>query len=239
MKKILFSLALLTSMSADILRVATAPNYPPYEYLENNELKGFDVDIIKEIAKRNNLEVEFKYMDFDGLIPSLKSNKVDLIGAIMKKTPARAKAVEFTINFKDSSNYFIKRIENNENQEIKNCKDLDFTNTLFGAELGSVQYDIAKKSSQKEVKGFANSSISILSLQSKKIDAIVLDKVAAVNFLNKNPDLQVVCEYKDEDSQGFAVNKGNTKLLEIINKSLQEMLDDGTINKISKKYKIN
>lgn len=238
MKKLLFSLALLSSLNAEVLRVATAPNYPPYEYLEDNELKGFDVDVVKEIAKRNNLELEFKYMDFDGLIPSLKSNKADLIGALMKRTPLRETAVDFTINFKDSSNYFLQRLELGKTQNLENCENIDFSNTIFGAELGSIQYDIAKKLS-KQVMGYNNSSISILALRNKKVDVIVLDKVAALNFLEKNEDLDVFCDYKDSISQGFAINKGNTKLLEMINKTLQEMLDDGTINEISKKYKIN
>lgn len=238
MKKLLFSLALLSSLEASVLRVATAPNYPPYEYLENNELKGFDIDIVREIAKRNNLEVEFKYMDFDGLIPTLKSDKADLIGALMKRTPLREKAVDFTINFKDSSNYFLKRLEQAKTQHLDNCENIDFSNIVFGAELGSIQYDIAKKLS-KQVMGYSNSSISMIALKNKKVDIIVLDRVAALNFLEKNDDLDIFCDYKDSDSQGFAVNKGNTKLLEMLNKTLQEMLDDGTINEISKKYNIN
>lgn len=239
MKKIFFALSLVSFLNADILKVATAPNYPPYEYLENNELKGFDVDVIKEIAKRNNLEVEFKYMDFDGLIPSLKANKVDMIGALMKKTPLRAKAVDFTISFKDSSNYFVNLKNDEDKKVLKECKEFDLSKVSFGAELGSIQYDIAKKISQKEVKGYNNSSISILALQNKKVDFIILDKVAALNFLEKNSDLGIFCEYKDTESQGFTVNKGNEKLLNILNKTLQEMLDDGTIEQILKKYKIN
>lgn len=238
MKKILLSISLVNLLCAANLSVATAPNYPPYEFLENGELKGFDVDIIREISKRINTDVEFKYMDFDALIPTLKSGKVDLIGAIMKKTPIREKSVDFTIDFKHSSNYLLVKDDyKNIPTEIKNCKEYDYKDLKFGAELGSVQYEISNKLGTK-VNGYANNSVAILALQSKKIDFLCIDKSAAVKFMEKNPDLKIFCEYPDEAGQGFAVNKGNKELLDKINKALQDMLDDGTIKAISEKYGI-
>lgn len=238
MKKILFGLFLSVGLNADVLNVATTPNFPPYEYIENNELKGYDVDIINEIGKRLGVEINFKHMDFDALIPTLKSGKVDLIGAILKKTPVREKAVSFTIDFKQSSNYFLQKSDGKNVDEIPSCDKFDFSDKIFGTELGTVQYDIAKKLSKKEVKGFGGSSIAILALQSNKVDIVAVDKTAAKKFLEKNPDLSVICEYPDEAGQGFTVNKGNDELLEKLNKTLQDMLDDGTIEAIAKKYDI-
>lgn len=238
MKKILLSLSLIASLNAASISVATAPNYPPYEYIEDGILKGFDVEIINEIGKRIGMEIEFKYMDFDGLIPTLKSGKVDLIGAILKKTPIRQKAVDFTIDFKQSSNYLlVKDTFNNIPTELKNCKEYSYENAKFGAELGSVQYDISKKLGEN-VNGYANNGVAILALQNNKIDFLCIDKSAAVKFIEKNPDLKIYCEYPDEAGQGFAVNKGNTELLEKINKALQDMLNDGTIKEIGDKYGI-
>lgn len=238
MKKLFLSLSVIASLSAASISVATAPNYPPYEYLEEGVLKGFDVEIINEIGKRIGMEIEFKYMDFDGLIPTLKSGKADLIGAIMKKTPIREKAVDFTIDFKQSSNYLlVKDTFANIPTELKNCTEYDYKGARFGAELGSVQYEISKKLGEK-VNGYANNSVAILALQSNKIDFLCIDRSAATEFMKKNQDLKVYCEYPDEAGQGFAVNKGNTELLDKVNKALQEMLDDGTIKAIGDKYGI-
>ncbi|MEG1701249.1 MAG: transporter substrate-binding domain-containing protein, partial [Alistipes sp.] len=83
--------------SQEKLYVGTdATEFPPFEYIENGEIKGFDIDLIKEIGKLLNKEVILKNIQFDGLIPALQTGKLDIIIAGMTITPEREKNINFS-----------------------------------------------------------------------------------------------------------------------------------------------
>ena len=67
--------------------VGTNAEYPPFEYVENGEIAGFDAEIIKEAAKRMGIEYKWLNTNFDGLIPALQTKKVDIVIAGMSVTP--------------------------------------------------------------------------------------------------------------------------------------------------------
>ena len=101
MKKLLLALLALVVagtagwgnvMEKDVLLVGTESTYPPYEFRdENNELKGFDIEMTEVIAAKIGKKVEWVDMPFDSLIPSLMAKKIDLIAAGLSWTPERAK----------------------------------------------------------------------------------------------------------------------------------------------------
>ena len=81
------------------LIVGTNAEFPPFSYLENKILVGFDIDIAKEVAKRLGKPIQFKDMPFDALIPAVVLNQVDFIAAGMSYTKERAKRVSFTRSY--------------------------------------------------------------------------------------------------------------------------------------------
>lgn len=98
MKKIFLMFAMIFMFAAcggnketaqKVYVVGTNAEYPPFEYVENGEIAGFDAEIIKEAAKR--MEIEYKWLNtnFDGLIPALQTKKVDIVIAGMSVTPER------------------------------------------------------------------------------------------------------------------------------------------------------
>ena len=77
------------------LVVGTDGVFPPFGYIENGELVGFDIDLIKQIGKDLGYEIEMKVQPFDALIPSLKAGKLDAIISGMSATEERKKSVDF------------------------------------------------------------------------------------------------------------------------------------------------
>ena len=109
MKKILLSLLILFFMCAckrndNELIMVTEAGFAPYEYYENGEIVGVDIDIAKEIAKELNKKLVIKDIDFHSIINEVKSGKADIGAAGISYTEERSKQVDF------SKDYFTSKI---------------------------------------------------------------------------------------------------------------------------------
>jgi len=85
-----------TFVYAKTIAVGTSADFPPFEYIENGQFVGFDMDLVREIAKLADLEVKFIDMSFDSLIPALRAGQVDVVAAAMTITDDRKQIVDFS-----------------------------------------------------------------------------------------------------------------------------------------------
>lgn len=219
--------------ATEFLKVGTAANYPPFEYIDNqNKITGFDIDLIDALSKKIGFKYEIVNMSFDGLIAGLKAGKINAIISAMSATPDRIKAIDFTNSYYNTENLFIKR----KNSQITTKKDL--INKGIGVQLGTVQEIAAKNISGAMVKPSENIGIAILALKANKVDVVLVDSSIGYGYLKKNPDLVEFLKEPD-GSEGFSIafdkNK-NKNLIEKINKALLDLKQDGTYEKLLKKY---
>lgn len=239
MKKLfkLFMLSLLIVLTAacgaskteKVYVIGTNAEYPPFEYLEDGKVCGLDADIIAAIAQKLNIQYKWSNTNFDGLIPALQTKKMDAVIAGMSITPERAKAVNFSIPYLSSNVAFIA----NKSKPINGIEDLE--NKNYGAELGTTKEAAARKIKGATVTPFSSNTGALVALKSGKIDGIVLDESVAVKFVENNPELMLVGALEGEP-KAIAFNKDDTALMEKFNKALQELIDDGTIQKLREKY---
>ena len=239
MKKLfkLFMLSLLIVLTAacgaskteKVYVIGTNAEYPPFEYLEDGKVCGLDADIIAAIAQKLNIQYKWSNTNFDGLIPALQTKKMDAVIAGMSITPERAKAVNFSIPYLSSNVAFIA----NKSKPINGIEDLE--NKNYGAELGTTKEATARKIKGATVTPFSSNTGALVALKSGKIDGIVLDESVAVKFVENNPELMLVGALEGEP-KAIAFNKDDTELMEKFNKALQELIDDGTIQKLREKY---
>lgn len=239
MKKLfkLFMLSLLIVLTAacgaskteKVYVIGTNAEYPPFEYLEDGKVCGLDADIIAAIAQKLNIQYKWSNTNFDGLIPALQTKKMDAVIAGMSITPERAKAVNFSIPYLSSNVAFIA----NKSKPINGIEDLE--NKNYGAELGTTKEAAARKIKGATITPFSSNTGALVALKSGKIDGIVLDESVAVKFVENNPELMLVGALEGEP-KAIAFNKDDTELMEKFNKALQELIDDGTIQKLREKY---
>lgn len=211
--------------------VGTNAEYPPFEYMENGEVAGLDADIIKEAAKRMGIEYKWLNTNFDGLIPALQTKKVDIVIAGMSVTPERSKAVNFSVPYLTSNASII----TNKNNPIKDMNDL--SGKSYGVELGTTKEASARKIQGAEVIPFSSNTGALVALKSGKIDGMVLDESVATKFVEKNSELILVGVMEGEP-KAVAFNKDDAELCEKFNKVIEEMLQDGTIEKLRAQYSI-
>lgn len=209
--------------------IGTNAEYPPFESLQNGKIVGLDADIIEAVAEKLGIKYEWLDTTFDGLIPALQAKKMDIVIAGMSITTEREKAVNFSIPYLTSKVAFVVNKEKPYQtlEELKGKK--------FGAELGTTKEAAARKIEGAEVTPFSSSTGALMALKSGKIDAIVLDESVALNFIETNSELMIGVILEGEP-KAIAFNKDDNELKEKFNEVLQELLNDGTIQKLREKY---
>lgn len=204
------------------LVMVTEAGFAPYEYYENGEIVGVDVDIAKEIAKYLGKELVIKDVSFDSIINEVKSGKSDFGAAGISYTEERAKEVDFTIDYSISKQVIIVK------EGINKVDNLD--NKRIALQLGSVadsyvtkNYKNAKVIRQKKYLA------TIEDLKNDKVDLVIMDELPAKEILKNNPGLVVLNQELFTDKYGMVVRKGNDELLKAINKVLSDLIADGKI----------
>lgn len=207
------------------LVMVTEAGFAPYEYYENGKIVGVDVDIANEIAKELGKELVIKDVAFDSIINEVKTGKADFGAAGISYSDERAKQVDFSINYSVSKQIVIVKT----NSQITSLEDI--ANKKIAVQLGSVadtyttsHYNNA--SIVREKKYLA----AIQDLKDDKVDCVVMDELPAKEIIANNSGLKILEGYLVQDSYGMIVKKGNQELLEAIDRVLERLRNDGTID---------
>jgi arginine/lysine/histidine transporter system substrate-binding protein len=249
-KKILISLIGLMLLSScdnqndDKIIVGTSLDYAPYEYLdESNEISGIDMEIIKYIAKKLDKEIEIKNIDFQGLIPSIKSGHIDLAISAFTKTEDRAKEVDFSIPYysvKFAILYNAKNIPKSKVKEFFVNSKIDPSKLFgnFGVQSGTNMESFIKSLKQDrdnfDVKSYANNLSMISLLNTNVIDFVIMDSLPAKAFASRNKNLKYIKLHETKFDLGIVFPK-NSKLINKVNEIIDDMIDDREIEKIERK----
>lgn len=226
--------ALMFSANAKELKFGLNAEYPPFEYIDqNNNIAGFDVDLINELGKRLGFEVKLANMGFDALIPALSTGKINAIISAMSATTQRKKAVDFTNPYFITQNLYIKTATNT---KINNKDDLK--NKKVCVQIGTVQELASTKLAGVQTNVNETIATCIMALKSGKVDVVLVDKLVGMEYLKKNADLVQFFEEPDGSegmSIGFEKNK-HTELIAKINAELEKMKSDGSYDKLMQKH---
>ncbi len=220
------------------LTMATNAEFPPYEYMENNEIVGIDAEISRAIAEKLGYELVIENVDFDSLIPGVQTGKYDFAAAGMTVTDERLEQVDFTQSYATG----IQSIIVKEGSSITSADDLfkDGASTKIGVQLATTgdlycTWDIEDEG-LGSVERYNKGADAVMALNSGKVDCVVIDNEPAKIFVQNNPGLKILdTEYAVED-YAIAVSKDKPELLEEINKALGELIADGTVKSIIEKY---
>lgn len=244
MKKITaLVLALMLSLTAvsalaDTLVMATNASFPPYEYVEGDQVVGIDADIAAAICEKLGYELQIDDMEFDSLIAAVKSGKADFAMAGMTVTKERQQM----INFSDSYATGIQSVIVKEGSDITCVDDLfaEGANHTVGVQLSTTGDIYASGDIQDAGYGtvlqFPNGNEAVLALVNGKIDCVIIDNEPAKAYVAANAGLKVLDTSYAVEDYAAAIAKENTELLEKFNAALAELKADGTIDAIVAKY---
>lgn len=232
------------------LIMATNATFPPYEYVEDGDYVGIDVEIAQLIAKELGKELVIKDVEFGSIIGGVQSGKYDIGMAGMTVTPDRKKSVNFSTTYANG----IQSVIVKEDVAFESYEDFytgfdDKGNPIAvkeGIKIG-VQQDTTGDiycSSKPKDWGFGEENVvryktgadAVQALIEGKVTAVIIDNEPAKAFVSTNKGLKIQeTEFTNED-YAIAINKKDTKLLEDINKALDKLTKEGKIQEIIDKY---
>lgn len=212
------------------LIMVTEAGFAPYEYYNGQEIVGIDVDIAKEIANEMGKELEIKDVNFDSILNEVKFDRGDFAVAGLTITEERAEEVDFSIEYTTTKQVIIVR----KDSKINTLEDLH--GKKFSIQTGSLP-DLQVQEDYDDVEIINTSTVlaSVQDVKEGKADFTATDEIPAKNILAENPELRILEEPLVESSFGIAVKKGNTELLNTINKVLERLIAEGKIEE----YTIN
>ena len=215
----------------NVLTMATNAAFPPYEYYENEKIVGIDAEIAEVIAEKLGMELEIVDTEFGSIIAGVQAGKYDMGMAGLTVTDERKEMVNFTSSYATG----IQSIIVTEDSDIKTLDDLD------GKKIG-VQQDTtghiysADDFGDEMVTPFNKGADAVAALSSGKVDCVIIDNEPAKSFVKVNKGLKILdTDYAVED-YAICIAKDNNELLDKVNKALEELIADGTVQKIVDKY---
>jgi polar amino acid transport system substrate-binding protein len=223
------------------LIIATDASFPPMEYMnDSNEIIGFDIDLIKAVAETGGFTVEIVNSPFDFLFVVLAFGEYDAIIAAVSITDERLETMDFSIPYLTALQMLVVK------SDISGLKELDdLSGTIIAVATGGPgeleirkvknQYDITtntyptiRESFEAVVNGTANAAV---------LDApSISDGEKIIQSMGYGDMLTIAREPFAEDRYGIAVAKGNTKVLNLLNTGLREVIDSGKISDIEQKW---
>ena len=214
------------------LVMATNATFPPYEYVEGDEIVGIDPEIAAAIADELGMELQIEDVDFDSIVAGVASGKYDMGMAGMTVDPDRLESV----NFSDSYATGIQSIIVKEGSQIQSVEDLS-SSTKIGVQQGTTGAMYAADDyGQDAVVNFNKGADAVQALVTDKVDCVIIDNEPAKSFVAANEGLKILdTEYAVED-YAICVAKDNDELLDKINDALAKLKEDGTIDGIIEKY---
>ena len=225
---------LIETVNEGKLTMVTSPDFAPYEFYaldenDNPTLAGFDIALAQYIADKLGMELEIIPMDFKGTITELAAKKADIGMAGYSPDPEREDAMDFSDIYYEGGQSFV-TVQANKDL----FPDLASTNKAeyqIGAQLGSIQADLAKEySPDADIVELSKVTDIIAELLSGKLDGAYIETLPAQAYAKNYPDLAVVLDvpYEAEGSV-IGVCKGNGPLLAAINLCIQEAIADGSL----------
>lgn len=207
--------------------------YPPFNFInENGDLVGFDIDIANAIAQKMGVKAKPITTAWDGIISGLTGNRFDMIIGSMAVTPERQKKISFTDPYYiDGAQFFAKTGSKLKDiAELKDGRVGVVTGTTFHTYL-------SKMKNVKEILQFESDVDNIKSVEIGRAEGLVTGKLVGLYSANRyDVAIEPIGDPLYIETIAIAIRQEDKDLLIAVNKALKEIKEDGTYEKISKKW---
>lgn len=221
--------------SEKVLRVGTNADFAPFEFQNVNgkEYEGFDMDLIRAVAKEMGYKAEIQNVNFDGLIPAMESGNLDVIISGMTINDERKQKVNFSDPYYKSG---LTIIVKKDNKEINKFADLK--GKKVAVQIGTTSAKECRKIEGIEVKEFNSSADTFLELKAGGVDAVVNDRPVNDYYIKKSgvTDVRALDDLLTSEDYGIAMSKKDAEMQKKVNEALKKLHENGEYDKIFAKW---
>ena len=210
--------------------------YPPFSFVdENGKLAGFEVELSQLLAKELGVKAKIQPTKWDGILAALESKRLDVVVNQVTISDERKKKYDFSEPYTVSGIQALVLKKKADQLNIQKAADL--TGKKVGVGLGTNYEQWVKQDvPQADVRTYEDDPSKFADLRNGRIDAILIDRLAALEYAQKAKDTQLAGEAFSRLASGVALRKGEPELLEAINKALDKLKANGSLTKLSEKY---
>lgn len=223
-------------LDIDTITVATSPGYEPFEFMDGDELVGYDVDIWNEFEERTDITIEWEQADFSGLLGLLDTERADVIAAQMGPTPEREEKYAFS----NPISYFGAIVAVHEDSDVEDPTE-DLEGSTLGVGAGNDQQQVLQEfyeegDIQWEIYNSGTLENMLSDIEFGRLDGAVGQNIQVSMAIDAG-DLPLKITKPFEESVGtLVVRKDDTELLDAINAYIADIQADGTLSEISEKW---
>ncbi len=216
------------------INVGMALFYPPIVFIENEELKGLDPDIIREVASDLGVEINFKFYPWEDLFQALLDDEVDVIIAAITITSKRSEIMSFSNPYFNAGQVLVTNIDSN----ILGIQDL--SNERIGVQKETTSEIEAFKYVEGElVYSFENYNFAREALLGNEIDVIIIDYPAGFDMVHRYEGLKIAGDPFTQEFYGIATQREEKELLNEINRTIRRIKRESIMEQIENRWLIN
>jgi len=222
----------VTAQDKTKIVVGTNAEYPPFESVDDNDaIVGFDIDLFNAIAADAGLEVEFVNTKWDGIFAALAAGEFDVVISAATITEDREKEIDFTNPYFNAGQSIAVRAALADQISVPE----DLIGLRVGVQLGTTGDEFATALlGEDNVNRYDEVTLAFQAMGAGELDAIINDGPTSADIIANNPDIEavIVGEPLTDEFYGIAVNPELTDLLDALNVSLANVIEDGTYAEI-------
>lgn len=220
-----------------VLKAATDGTYYPNSYHDEatNELTGFEVEILREIANRLGLEIEFTEMGVDGMLTSLNSEQIDISALGIDRDGENANKYNYTSPYKYSFGAMV--VRESDDSGIETLEDLEGKKAA-GAATTSYMKVARHFGAEEVIYDNATNDQYLWDVANGRTDVVLNDYYGQVMATDALPEIPVKVHdiFYNPSETNFAIKLGNDELTDKVNEELEAMREDGTLTEISQEF---
>lgn len=221
------------------LIVGTAPTLPPFTYIageDGSDVVGFDIELARTFAKGGSKDMQLQVMFFQDLLPSVANGTIDMAISVITIRDDRKKIVDFSEPYYSDAISVLVRKDDLSFEDIHTKEELSL-NKKIGTQAHTLTADLLSEMVGDDAFLFRTWDEAVSELLRGRVDAIIMNGAGARNYASKNDKLTTLSHIKLESiDYGVAVKKGNAKLLNSINKTLDSLHKSGEYDKLVEEY---
>jgi polar amino acid transport system substrate-binding protein len=230
-----------SSAARRAVRIASEGARPPYNYLENNKLAGFEIDLAQDLCTRMKVSCSFITQNWDGLIPGLLAHQYDAIMAAMEITDEARQKIAFSKPYIRMPSALVTLKEH----ATLDTSPAGLVGKTIGVESGGTHQAYAEDVyKQSEIRPYASLEEAILDLAEGRVDLVIGDKDTVTSFMKTRKEGECCIIAADVprdpayfgDGIGIGLRKEDQTLKAMFEKALDSSMADGTFTKIRAKY---
>ncbi|MEZ4667414.1 MAG: transporter substrate-binding domain-containing protein [Anaerolineae bacterium] len=215
------------------IRVGVDASFPPFAVATDHDLYGLDIDIAEAIGERLNIPVRFVNLGFDGLYDALKVDQVDMLISALPIDYSRSNEVLFTVPYFNAGLELVSQSEN-----ISGMRDLS-THSLafeFGSEAQQQAETWLRRIQPFKIQAYETANFALEATRREFADAALVDAVTAHLYLRRHPEWKAQQQQVTDNLLAASVKVNHYETYQAINRTMQLMLEDGTINALLRKW---